>query len=553
MANSDDSDNQQDVSFDNEVRLFVPAKPLEQIQKRKTGNRVSWNWHDTWQEAHKQAFVVAKMARADLLQTMHDSLQSAIKEGWTFEQWRKYITPKLEGQWLGKTIGELWDELPDEEKAGRKPPTAVQRESVIMPRRLETIFRTNTAVAYAAGRYEHHMAVAKNYPYWRYNTREDSRVRASHAAMNGKVFRFDDPIWQTHYPPNGWGCRCYVEALDDWDMEDQGLTCSSSEGRKVVTEDQNGNEVIGYDIDGRVMFTAPGWGYNPALLGSKSVEATARQKAVKMAPEIRKELLADLDNIPEHTPTTNSAKAQPDEFEAKAQVKAAEKAEASKKGVAPVVAETANPSGPVVAVPVKPTTSVPEAVEPPAKAKSTTKKPTEQQAKKPAPAGKRAGKPKAAPGKQGKLKQRAADKALQRAAAEQAAELGDIILQLQQDLDIATKELNRLSSEAKQHEEALRKAFRAERDTDASALAELDSAVKDCNLLHSSALEEIKQLQKLLSDAKQLKAQLGAADLHSEFAENTSIEILKALVGTASAKIEEWLQKYEAGGSMRIC
>lgn len=52
-------------------------------------------------------------------------------------------------------------------------------------------------------------------PYWRYETMEDGRVRQAHANLNNKVFRHDDPIWNTIYPPNGWRCRCYVTPIDD--------------------------------------------------------------------------------------------------------------------------------------------------------------------------------------------------------------------------------------------------------------------------------------------------------------------------------------------------
>ena len=36
--------------------------------------------------------------------------------------------------------------------------------------------------------------------FWMYDARNDDRVRPSHAAMGGVIFRHDDPIWATHYP-----------------------------------------------------------------------------------------------------------------------------------------------------------------------------------------------------------------------------------------------------------------------------------------------------------------------------------------------------------------
>ena len=83
---------------------------------------MSRNRRDTWQNEHKRAFVVAKMAKADMLTEVRDSLQKALDEGKPFEEWKKEIVPKLEGKWLGRSVGELWDELSDEEKAKREPP-----------------------------------------------------------------------------------------------------------------------------------------------------------------------------------------------------------------------------------------------------------------------------------------------------------------------------------------------------------------------------------------------------------------------------------------------
>lgn len=45
-------------------------------------------------------------------------------------------------------------------------------------------------------------------PFLRYQTVGDSHVRASHQALDGIVRKIGDSFWSTHYPPNGWGCRC---------------------------------------------------------------------------------------------------------------------------------------------------------------------------------------------------------------------------------------------------------------------------------------------------------------------------------------------------------
>ena len=60
------------------------------------------------------------------------------------------------------------------------------------------------------------------------------------AAMNGKVFRADDPVWKTHYPPTGFGCRCFVMALTAEDMEKAGLTVSDSDGHLTQAPQEAG-------------------------------------------------------------------------------------------------------------------------------------------------------------------------------------------------------------------------------------------------------------------------------------------------------------------------
>lgn len=43
-----------------------------------------------------------------------------------------------------------------------------------------------------------------------YKTIGDGRVRDEHRKLEGTILPVDHPFWTIYYPPNGWGCRCYI-------------------------------------------------------------------------------------------------------------------------------------------------------------------------------------------------------------------------------------------------------------------------------------------------------------------------------------------------------
>lgn len=47
----------------------------------------------------------------------------------------------------------------------------------------------------------------------RYSTVKDARVRDEHRALEGITLPMYHSFWNTHYPPNGWKCRCDVEVV----------------------------------------------------------------------------------------------------------------------------------------------------------------------------------------------------------------------------------------------------------------------------------------------------------------------------------------------------
>ena len=53
------------------------------------------------------------------------------------------------------------------------------------------------------------------FPYLRYVTAGDDRVRPAHKALNGIVKRFDSPFWKENAPLNGWNCRCNLKQVEE--------------------------------------------------------------------------------------------------------------------------------------------------------------------------------------------------------------------------------------------------------------------------------------------------------------------------------------------------
>lgn len=79
--------------------------------------------------------------------------------------------------------------------------------------RAELLMRLHGGQAVAAAQYRVLDRQRDVFPYWMYATHGDGRVRASHAALNGKIFPSNSPFWQLHYPPWEYMCRCKVIPL----------------------------------------------------------------------------------------------------------------------------------------------------------------------------------------------------------------------------------------------------------------------------------------------------------------------------------------------------
>lgn len=154
-------------------------------------------WTDIWQEQHDVAFMVAGAARDDLLADLRAAVDSAIADGTTLAQFRKEFDSIVARHGWAYNGGRDW--------------------------RTRVIYETNLATSFAAGEWRQMKEVAELRPYWMYRHSDAvEHPRHKHLEWDGLVLRHDDPWWQTNFPPNGWGCQCYVSTLSPRDLAAMG-------------------------------------------------------------------------------------------------------------------------------------------------------------------------------------------------------------------------------------------------------------------------------------------------------------------------------------------
>ena len=208
------------------------------------GYATSWDWWEVWESAHARAFTVAKAVQADVLQSIRQALDKALADGQTRRQFARELEPRLRALgWWGRQI------VVD-------PDGGAERVQLGSPHRLRTIFDSNMRSTFGAARQRQQMVNTESRPFWLYDARNDSHVRPSHAAMDGMVFPADDPIWASHYPPNGWNCRCRVRALTAEQVRSRRLQVRGSEGALEEVEQE-----VGVDRRTGEVVTRPGTAY----------------------------------------------------------------------------------------------------------------------------------------------------------------------------------------------------------------------------------------------------------------------------------------------------
>ncbi len=205
---------------------LVPKEAIKYLQNK--GYKLSFDYSELQKEAHDKAFTVAKITRLDLLHDMFNSIEEAMQKGIGFKEWQKNIKPTLQKKgWWG-------------EQEITNPNTGEVKTINIGSRRLRNIYKTNMRVAYSKARYQEQMKLPVS-KYFQYISALLENTREEHAALHNTVLPREDIFWDTHYPPNGWGCVCKVRAVSKKWIEKKGLKISKEAPASVASKDWNYN------------------------------------------------------------------------------------------------------------------------------------------------------------------------------------------------------------------------------------------------------------------------------------------------------------------------
>ncbi|MGE4296945.1 MAG: phage minor head protein [Desulfovibrionaceae bacterium] len=239
---------------------------------RAKGVKPGFDYRDVWREEHSSAFTVAKAMEVDVLKDVRAAVDKALAEGKTFAQFSAELGPKLQkAGWWGKK--EMVDPLTGEVRA-------VQLGS---PRRLKTIYDTNLRTARAAGQWERIQRTQATHPYLLYELGPAEHHREEHVAWAGTLLPVDDSWWRTHYPPNGWGCKCRVRQVSRHEYErlgkQGGIKTAAPPSRDRAWKNTRTGETLGVPegID-------PGWDYNPGMVGREAAALSHLSDTLDSAP-----------------------------------------------------------------------------------------------------------------------------------------------------------------------------------------------------------------------------------------------------------------------------
>jgi uncharacterized protein with gpF-like domain len=216
----------------------VPFREMREYVNSKKAVMPSETWQGIEYSAHAHAFAITGAVKLEFLHDINKSIKEAANNGTGFGQWRKQFRNAVKAHG-GDTNINL---KPSGETT--KTESGNLHIPLLSKWRQRVIYETNMKTAYATGRYakltdEDNLI---NFPYWQYvhgYYGKPNEPRDEHVAWDGIILPANDPWFDTHYPPNGWGCNCGIKPLTKREAERTGRIL------KEVPEEFNNTKGIG--------------------------------------------------------------------------------------------------------------------------------------------------------------------------------------------------------------------------------------------------------------------------------------------------------------------
>lgn len=172
----------------------LPFKEQIEFFRRKI-NIPTNSYADIYNNEHDYAFVVAGANRNALLNDFRAAIDKAISQGTTLDEFRQDFAEIVEKHGWSYNGSFNW--------------------------RSRVIYETNLNSSYQAGRYQ--QLRDAQFPYMEYlHSDYVEHPRELHQSWNHLVLNFNDPWWDSHFPPNGYGCQCRVRGRTKGDLKRMG-------------------------------------------------------------------------------------------------------------------------------------------------------------------------------------------------------------------------------------------------------------------------------------------------------------------------------------------
>lgn len=216
------------------------------------------HYDDILKSAHDRVFMVAGAQQADLVQDLRTAVDGAIADGKSIQWFRERFDAAVAQYGWDYRGPRDW--------------------------RTRVIYTTNMATSYAAGRYEQ----LQHFEYWRYKHNDSVRhPRPLHVSWDGLVLPKSDPWWQTHFPPNGWGCRCRAIAATPNEFRKAGKNSAPDDGTYEQVDRYGERHVIPNGID-------YGWDYAPGARAHDTWSSLMADKLVRWDADLGARVVASM-------------------------------------------------------------------------------------------------------------------------------------------------------------------------------------------------------------------------------------------------------------------